>query len=405
MTADYWAGGGQHAAPKAPGASQISVLQLITVLAVGGTERQFVNLVNGMDRRRYRVHLGCFRRWGRLLAELRGDLPLSEYPIGKLYALATARQLAALRADLREQNIQIVHTYGFYPNVFGLAAAGLAGTAVKIASVRDRGHNLSRAKWALQRLALKYADAVVVNARVLREQLLKEGVHAERVVVIHNGIDDERFARPPRGALHRVLSLPPGTPVVGVVCRVSRVKWLEGFIRAASLISGEHPDVRFLIMGDAPVKSGDTDDYLPELKREARQCGLEDRLIFARGRTDVQELLSDLAISVLPSLSEGLSNTLLESQAAGVPVVATDVGGNAEIIDHGRTGLLVPSRDVAALASAMAALLADRAAADQMGRAGQKRVRAHFSTKRMIEQTQTLYERLWLDAERKARRR
>jgi glycosyltransferase involved in cell wall biosynthesis len=144
--------------------------------------------------------------------------------------------------------------------------------------------------------------------------------------------------------------------------------------------------VHFLVVGDGGSK--------PELEEHARRLGLERRIVFTGFRSDIPDLLSEAAISVLPSLSEGTSNTLLESMAAGIPVVATRVGGNPEVVEDGVSGLLVPPRDSAALAAAMARLLEDPDLALRLGRAGMRRVSELFSIDGSVHQTEHLYQRL-----------
>jgi len=133
------------------------------------------------------------------------------------------------------------------------------------------------------------------------------------------------------------------------------------------------------------------DAYIESLRQSVARLGLDGRVVFTGFRMDVPELLSECAVSVLPSLSEGLSNTLIESMAAGVPVVATRVGGNPEVVDEGRTGLLVPPRDPAALAEAICRTLQDRELARQFGEAARQRVAEHFSLERMLRDTERLY--------------
>jgi glycosyltransferase involved in cell wall biosynthesis len=151
-------------------------------------------------------------------------------------------------------------------------------------------------------------------------------------------------------------------------------------------LAEKFPDVCFLVVGDGGIKD--------ELEEQARQLGLGRRIVFTGFRSDVPDLLSEAAISVLPSLSEGTSNTLLESMAAGIPVVATRVGGNPEVIEDGVSGLLVPPRDSAALAAAMGRLLEDEELAIRLGQAGIRRVAELFSIEGSIDQTEHLYQRL-----------
>src|SRR5256886_4183628 len=131
--------------------------------------------------------------------------------------------------------------------------------------------------------------------------------------------------------------------------------------------------------------------YKRELEGYAVQLGLGERVVFAGFRLDVPEILAEVAVSVLPSLSEGLSNVLLESMAAGAPVVATRVGGNPEVVEDGETGLLVPPRDPAALAQAICRLLDSPELASRFGQAGRERVIKSFSLERMVQKTESLY--------------
>jgi glycosyltransferase involved in cell wall biosynthesis len=144
--------------------------------------------------------------------------------------------------------------------------------------------------------------------------------------------------------------------------------------------------VCFLVVGDGDAKQ--------ELEDHARQLGLGRRIVFTGFRRDVPDLLSEAAVSVLPSLSEGTSNTLLESMAAGIPVVATRVGGNPEVVQDGISGLLVPPRDSAALAAAVALVLEDQSLASRLGLAGMRRVSELFSIEGSVHATENLYQRL-----------
>ena len=154
-------------------------------------------------------------------------------------------------------------------------------------------------------------------------------------------------------------------------------------------MAARFPEARFLVVGDSISQA-----YRDELQAYAASRGLAERLLFTGFRSDIPELLSEVSVSVLPSLSEGLSNVVLEAMAAGVPVVATSVGGTPEMVEDGVTGLLVPARDAKALAEAIGSLLADRVRAHAIGQAGQRRVAARFSLEAAVRDTEALYERL-----------
>jgi glycosyltransferase involved in cell wall biosynthesis len=176
------------------------------------------------------------------------------------------------------------------------------------------------------------------------------------------------------------------------------MKGVDDFLHAAAIVAARVPGVRFLLIGDGVLIRGGkivkNDSYCEALQESAAKLGLADRLVFTGFRLDVPALLAECSVSVLPTLSEGLSNTILESMAAGLPVVATDVGGNPELVQEGRTGFLVPARNPEALGDRICRVLEDRSLADRLGEAGRRRVVDHFSMDRMLNDTEGLYENL-----------
>ncbi len=361
---------------------------MLTNFHIGGTERQVANLALGIDPSRFDLHLACLRHSGELLEELETlRVPRPEFRIGSLYSPKTVWQAMRLVRYLRRNLIQIVHSYGFYPNVFAVPAARLAGAAIVVASIRDTGDALTPLQRRVQKMVCRLADCVLVNAEAIRERLIEQGYDPGKIAVIRNGITLSRFAREQRGAtLRQELGVPLSAPLVIVFSRLNQLKGIQYFLEAAITLAGRFPDARFLVVGDGANRQ--------ELEAQAGRLGLAQRTVFTGFRGDIPELLSEAAVSVLPSLSEGLSNSLLESMAAGVPVVATSVGGNPEVIEHGVTGLLVPPRDAAALAAATGRLLEDPDLAARFGEAGRRRVAELFSVERSVRETEHLYQRL-----------
>lgn len=373
------------------------VLQFVTLFATSGTERQVMNLARGLDPSRFDVHLACLKRWGDLLEQIEArGWPLSEYRVDRVYGgRALCNQLRFAR-DLRREGIQLVHTYGFKVNVFGIPAARLAGVPVVVAGIRDTCDQLTPLQLRVQRLACRLADAVVVNAGAIKQRLVDHGYEPERIAVITNGIDRTAFESPQQPArLREELGLPQDAPVVAVFARLHPVKGIDYFLDAAAELRARFPETRFLIVGEGcVVRDGAVvaSPYRHELEAHAARLGLGDRVVFAGFRRDVAALLAAVDVSVLPCVAnEGLSNSVLESMAAGLPVVATTVGGNAELIEDGSSGLLVPPRDAAALTRRIERLLADRELRTRLGRAARERVAARFSIEHMVRQTELLY--------------
>jgi glycosyltransferase involved in cell wall biosynthesis len=367
---------------------KIKVLTMLTNFHIGGTERQVTNIALGLDSARFDLHLACLRNSGELLAEVEAlGAPRPVFPIGSLYGLRTFIEAIRLIRYIRRNAIQVVHSYGLYPNIFTIPAARLARAEVVVASIRDRGDIYSPFQRWLQKLVCRLADCVLVNAEAIRETLIAEGYRPDNIVVIRNGYARPRMAEAQsiRG-IREELGWPADAPVVMLVSRLNRMKGIEYFLDAASMVAAKMPETRFLLVGDGSIK--------PELKDHAACLGLSGRVAFTGFRTDVATLLAQVDLSVLPSLSEGLSNTLLESMAAGVPVIATRVGGNPEAVEDGVSGLLVPARDSAALADAIGRLLQNRALALKMAQAGKKRIAETFSMERSIREVERLYEQL-----------
>jgi glycosyltransferase involved in cell wall biosynthesis len=367
---------------------KIKLLQMLTNFHIGGTERQVANLALGIDSSHFELHLACLRHSGELLAEMETlRAPRPEFRIGALYSPKTFWQALRLAHYVRRNLIQIVHSYGFYPNVFTVPVARLAGAPIVVASIRDTGDLLTPMQRRLQKMVCRLADCVLVNAEAIRENLIEQGYDPSNIVVIRNGIRLAKVTGKGRGAvLRRELGLPLSARLVAVFSRLNRMKGVQYFLDAAIVLAGRFPDVRFLVVGDGESKKG--------LEEHACRLGLGQRIVFTGFRGDVPDLLSETAISVLPSLSEGASNTLLESMAAGIPVIATRVGGNPEVVEDGVSGLLVPPRDSAAIAAATARLLEDEDLALRLGRAGMRRVSELFSIDGSVRETERLYQRL-----------
>ena len=394
--------------------SRVRLLKFLANFGAGGTERQLVNLLRGLDPSRFEPRLGCLQRWGHFLEELeRRELPIAEYPIRRLYSPGTLGRQLQLARDLRRDEVQILHSYNFYANAFALLAARMAGVPVVVASIRDTGLGLGAMKRRLQKLSCRLADCILVNAEAVKQWLVGQGYPAAKIRVIHNGLDFAPFERPKAdGALRAGLGVPENAPLVVLLARLARSKGIEVFIDAAAAVHRHCPDARFVIAGEGFVSLRNRVAlpnlaYTRELHERAERLGLGDRVIFAGHRSDVPELLSQSAVSVLAATSgEGLPNALLESMAAGVPVVSTRVGGSTEVIRRdGVEGLLVPPGDPETMAQSICELLVNPELAMRLGHEGRQRARERFSLERMVRETENLYEALLAQAAQRSGRR
>jgi glycosyltransferase involved in cell wall biosynthesis len=394
-------------APEVGPESRIRILEFVPNFLFGGTERQLVYLVRGLDRSRFRLNLGCFERKGAFLAEVdREHVPLREYSIRRLYGYRTLRRQLSMAQDLRRDGIDIVHAHGFYANGFAVPAARLARAPVVLASIRDTRENMSPARKRFEKAVCRLADGVVVNAEATRRLLVAEGYDPAKVTVVYNGIDLDAFDRTERASgLRQELGLEADAPLVGVVGRLAPHKGVEYFLDAAAALASRHPRVRFLVVGDSLDADSGSSAYRRQLERRAADLGLARRVVFTGFRTDIPAVTRELSVSVLTSFVEGLSNVLLESMAAGVPVVATSVSGNPELVEDGENGLLVPPGDVPALTMAVDRIVCDRELACRLARAGRRSVEERFTLDRLVRDTERLYVNALAAARRPAHRR
>ena len=372
------------------GSDRIRLLKVVPTFMCGGTENQFMTLGRSLDASRFALEFACLRRWGGFVEEIdQRRIPLLECDVTSFRSVDALVQQARLARHITGRRIDIVHAYSFYGNVFAVPPARMARTPVVIASIRDRAPYLTSMQKRVQRYACRLADCVLANADAVKDWLIGEGYDASKIVVIRNGVDLSRFDHANDSArIRHQLGLPHDAPVVTVVSRLNRLKGLEQFLAAAAVVGTRFPNVRFLVVGETNPNDR---PYLSVLTALAERLGLGDRVVFAGLRTDVPQLLASATVSVMPSLNEALSNVLLESMAAGVPVVATRVGGTPEAIEDGVNGLLVPPGDAAALARGICQVLADPELAQRLGPAARRSVNERFGMDRMVSATEKLY--------------
>jgi glycosyltransferase involved in cell wall biosynthesis len=349
---------------------------MINSLETGGTERQFAEMARALQADQVPVHLGCVRNIGDFADGL-GEI--AEFRLGgSVYGWRSLRSRWRLKGHLRNLNVAVAHAFDFYANLTLIPAARLAGVPAVIGSHRQIGDLLTPAQFQAQLAAFRLCDRVVCNSRAAAERLLRTGLPERKVAVIGNALPAEAFAR------HAPALLPvAGMVRIGMIARMNaEYKNHRVFLRAAKRLRRQFANLEFVLVGDGPLRAG--------LEREAAELGLGECVRFLGDRRDVQAVLAGIDISVVPSSSESLSNVILESMAAGVPTVATDVGGNGEIGADGRA-LLVRANDDEALASALARAIADTDFRLAMAWRARDFVQAKFGVEQICRQYEELY--------------
>lgn len=345
----------------------------------GGSERQFAELARSFEENAFRPRIGCIAKRGGFLE---GFDDVMEFPLGgNLYGPRSMQTRLRLARYLRASRIQVAQAFDFYANLVLIPAAKLARVPVVIGSQRQLGDLLSAAKFRAQLAALRWCDRVVCNSRAAARGLIERGMPEKQIVIIGNGLAPSAFA-PATPALHRSSSVLR----VGMIARMNTLsKNHRVFLRAAARISGRFPGAEFVLAGDGPLR--------PELEREAANLGISDLVHFLGDRRDITAILASLDVSVLPSASESLSNAILESMAAGVPVVASHVGGNPELVTNER-GLLVVPGDADALAGAIECLLQSSSMRAEFGKNGRRFAESNFTIDATRKRHQELYAEL-----------
>jgi glycosyltransferase involved in cell wall biosynthesis len=357
-------------------ASPIPIFLMTNNFEIGGTERQFNLLARHIDKAAFQTYIGCINRVGPLDDGLEG---ISEFQLGgSLYGWRSIRSRLKLRRYLRKNRTRIAHAFDFYSNLTLIPSARLAGVPVVIGSHRQLGDLLSPAKLRVLAAAFRCCDAVICNSRAAAGNIETRGVSREKIFVIGNVLFNKAFELESR--------VKPDASNSLRVCMVARMnercKNHEGFLRIAERVLRRLPDAQFVLVGDGPLR--------PEIEQRAASLGIGQRVSFLGARDDIPEVLASMAMAVLTSDSESLSNAILEAMAARLPVVAYNVGGNSELINEQR-GFLIEPNDESSFADAIVRLLSDPQLRREQGDHAWCFAKENFSLDRIIRKYEDLY--------------
>ena len=367
------------------------ICHVFKITGVSGSENHLLALASHLDRNRYRLTF-C------LLVERGPDL--SAY-VAALEVVGVEVVRFPIRADLdplllwrlarflRAAKPDIVHTHLIHGDLYGTLAARLAGVPV-VVSTKHNDDAFRRSRfyaWLSRQVARRQDRIIAISNHLARFAVEVEGLDADRITTIHYGLDGAAFRARVRdvAGVRAEFDIPAAAPLAGVVARLDPQKGHVYLLRAWRQVTAALPEeARLLVVGDGPLRG--------ELQQQTRDLGLEGSVIFTGRRKDVPRLMAALDVVTLPSLWEGFGLVLLEAMAVARPIVASRVSAIPEIVADGETGLLVPPRDVNALAAALIELLRDHQQAAEMGRRGQERLEQEFTVERMVAQTEAVYE-------------
>lgn len=365
----------------------INILHIMTKIPVGGVENQLLTVLRTYDRNKYLPVVCSMSDKGKIGAEIEEE-GIEVVCLNKFKRSFDWTIISDLYRLIKERDIKIVRTHQFHANFYGRVAAILARVPCIIASV----HNLYNRDKKIHRRVINWilaglSDRVVAVSSAVKEDIIKyDHINKKKIMVINNGIDKELFNSQDRSTMRKELGIPPDVHVIGTVGRLTYQKGQKYLIEALACLKDKFSKIRLMLIGDGPLKD--------ELKDYTKSLGMDDDVMFLGTRRDVPALLSAIDIFVLPSLREGLVNSLLEAMAAARPVIASDIKPIREIVDSEAVGILVPVKNSEKMATSIEVLLNDRSLADKIGRAARQKVLASFDIKRTVSMYSSLFDEI-----------
>jgi glycosyltransferase involved in cell wall biosynthesis len=359
----------------------VNVVLAIGELEIGGTQRQMLELAANLDKKKFCPRVICLSNSLAFAEEFKkAGVPVDIFTRSSRY---DARLLSRLGRYFKAQQVQVLMSFGFTADLWCRVAAWMAQVPVVISSVRTSSEE-ARSIDFVNRTLRAITDHFVANSDAVARYLLRIGVPKGRYTKISNGLDLGKAdaCRVSREQALATMGLPSSSFVIGIVSRLSREKNVAGFLQLAKLTSGLGENVRFVVIGDGPEAN--------HLHVSSSEMGIGDRITWLGARSDVLSLIHGFDVAVLTSKREGLSNTLLEYMAAARAIIASNVGGNPELIDDGETGFLYSLDEPGQAVDCIGRLYVDENLRNQLGSLGRARVESRFSTSILVKRTQDL---------------
>ena len=369
-----------------------NILFLIDQLVeMGGAELAMLRLIRSLPKYGIRPRVVTFKE--SLPDALRASFPcpVTEIPISRTYGLSGLRAASRIRSLIISEHIGLVHTFFETSDLFGGLVVRTIPHVALVSSRRDMGILRNPKHRMAYRYMARMADRVVtVSDRVRDWCIAEDRIEPERVVTVYNGVGDEDVVTPPeREESRQRLGLRRDQLLVSAIGHIRHIKGFDVMIEAARIVVASHPEVVFLIAGGDHEKGRKA-----ELEAQIRIANLEANFWLLGPQDNIGFILAASDVFLLPSRSEGFSNALIEAMMAGLPCVATDVGGNGEALAEGSTGYLVPSESPSSMARALQLLLRSAHLRASMGRAGRHVALQKFTQATMAESMVALYRQL-----------
>ena len=361
------------------------ILLMARELNLGGSERQMTETAKFLDRDQFSPRVGSFRPAGLRAEELRAaGVPVVHFPLKSYKSRGAITEARALIRYIREEKIDLVHSFDYPMNVFAVPLTRWFTRAIAVGSQRSHREIIPQGYLNLLKVADRAAHAMVVNCDFLRRHMVEDQkMPSGKVQVCRNGIDLSVFQA---SDVSRPEQLRGAALVIGVVCVLRPEKGLPVLLEAFAQVKELVPGSKLAIVGSGTE--------LESLQAQARSLGILEDCIFEPATDEVPRWMHAFDIFVLPSLSEALSNALMEAMACGCAVVASNVGGNPELVQPGRTGLLFERGNAQDLADQLRTLISNAKLRQQLAEAGQKLIQESYSAGRAAERMGEIYKGL-----------
>jgi len=350
-------------------------------LTQGGSERQLTEIVSGLDRKLFEPHVAVLRPGGARFDELRAaGVPIICASLNSFVSPSALSAGWRLSRYLRRRRIKLAHSFDVPSNIFMVPVARLSGVPVVLSSQRAFRSLTPKQYGPLVRFSDRLVDGIVVNCRALEQHLITgENIPESMIRLCYNGINTDFFRREvnqPCESAHKQLT-------VGIICALRPEKDIPTLVKAFAIVRREHPDMRLLIVGDGEMQE--------PLARLCNDLGQRDHTEFVPSTAEVPRWLSQMDIFVLPSTSEALSNSLMEAMACGCAPIASNVGGNGELVEHGSRGLLFRAGDAEDLARQISVLALDGELRTRFAEASRRFIHENFSLAASVTRMTEIY--------------
>jgi len=360
---------------------------LLPEMKLGGAEKHVLRLAAELRRRGHRPGIATLFKEGHLAEAVRSEgIPFVCLNANPRWGISTS---LSIRRWIKSTRVDILHAYLFGFDAYAGLPARLCGTPVFISSRRELAQWQKMRHRVIADLGNLFADRVVCcSDAVLNRTREKEKISPEKLLTLYNGVDASYLRQGADGdKVRSEFGIPRNAPVIGTVANFGAEKGYEYLAECAKRVLSEIPNAYFLWVGFGPLEK--------TIRDKVKTFVCSERIIFTGMRKDIPELIASMDLFVLASLFEGFPNVLLEAMAMEKPVIATTTGGIPELVEHEKSGLLVPVKNAEALAEAIKSLLQDRSRALKMGQAARNRVASLFTFEQMVQNYEKLYASLW----------